>query len=392
MLKNSLIHFFKLESATGILLVLAMMAAMMMANTPLSCYYTDFMDMPVVVSIGSFAIAKPLLLWVNDGLMAIFFFMIGLEIKREVLEGSLSNPSAIAIPAFAALGGMVVPSLIYAWFNYHDPVAINGWAIPSATDIAFALGILTLLGNRVPAGLKLFLLALAIIDDLGAIIIIALFYTSELSVLSMGIGAAMIAILIAMNRKGVINNSAYILIGLILWAAVLKSGVHATLAGVVLGLIIPLKNNKKGFHALEHSLHAPVNFVILPLFAFANTGIGFGNITARDFVDNVTMGIALGLFFGKQIGVFLFSALAIKAGFGKLPHGVTWMQLYGVSVLSGIGFTMSLFIGSLAFENARGAAIALADERLGVLIGSVLSALVGFTLLKITLKSKATDE
>lgn len=385
MLKNSLIHFFKLESATGILLVVAMMLAMLMANTSLTFQYEALMTTPVVVSIGTFTIAKPLLLWINDGLMAVFFFMIGLEIKREVIEGSLSNPSAIAIPAIAALGGMAVPALIYAGFNYNDPVALAGWAIPSATDIAFALGILTLLGNRVPAGLKLFLLALAIIDDLGAIIIIALFYTSELSMTSLIIASSMITLLVVMNRRGVVNHTAYILVGIVLWAAVLKSGVHATLAGVVLGLLIPLKNNKAPFHALEHSLHAPVSFAILPLFAFANTGIGFGNITVKDFTDNVTLGIALGLFLGKQVGVFLFSAVAIKAGLGKLPQGVSWLQMYGVSVLSGIGFTMSLFIGSLAFEDARSMGVALADERLGVLIGSLASAVIGYWIVKMSL-------
>jgi len=388
MLKHSLIHFFKLESATGILLVVAMLMAMLMANTSLYPYYDALITTPVVVSAGTFTIAKPLLLWINDGLMAVFFFMVGLEIKREVIEGSLSNPSAIAIPAIAAFGGMAVPALIYSGFNYTDPHAIAGWAIPSATDIAFALGILTFLGNRVPAGLKLFLLALAIIDDLGAIIIIAVFYTSELSMISLLIGSAMIAVLAVMNRRGVVNHTAYLLVGIVLWTAVLKSGVHATLAGVILGLLIPLKNNKAPFHALEHSLHGPVNFMILPLFAFANTGIGFGNITVKDFVDNVTLGIALGLFLGKQAGVFLFSAIAIKAGLGKLPSGVTWFQLYGVSVLSGIGFTMSLFIGSLAFENARGIGIDLADERLGVLIGSFASALIGFVIVKLSLTKK----
>lgn len=388
MLKNSLLDFFKLESATGIFLVIAMFLAMIMANSFLSSGYDAFITTPVVVSIGTFSIAKPLLLWINDGLMAIFFFMIGLEIKREVIEGSLSNPSAIIIPAFAALGGMIVPSVIYFWFNQYDPVAINGWAIPAATDIAFALGILTLLGNRVPVGLKLFLLALAIIDDLGAIIIIALFYTSELSTTSLIIASGMIMILIGMNRRGVVNHAAYILVGIILWTAVLKSGVHATLAGVILGLLIPLKNNRESFHALEHSLHAPVNFVILPIFAFANTGIGFGNITAKDFVDNVTLGVALGLFLGKQIGVFTFTALAVLVGFGKLPHGVNWIQLYGVSVLSGIGFTMSLFIGSLAFESARGMGLSLTDERLGVLLGSTVSALIGFMILKASLNKE----
>lgn len=385
-------RFFKLESATGILLVLSMMCAMIMANTSLSSFYDLFVSIPVVVSIGEFAIAKPLLLWINDGLMAVFFLMIGLEIKREIIQGSLGNLRAVALPAFAALGGMVVPSLIYVLFNGDNEIAISGWAIPSATDIAFALGILALLGKRVPAGLKLFLLALAIIDDLGAILIIAFFYTADLSIPSLTVASVAIMILMWMNFKGVINHTAYILVGIILWVAVLKSGVHATLAGVVVGLLIPLKNNNQGFHSLEHSLRAPVNFVILPLFAFANTGIGFGNITLKEFTDNVTMGIALGLFLGKQAGVFLFSALAIKSNLGKLPQGVTWLQLYGVAVLSGIGFTMSLFIGSLAFEDARAAGAQLADERLGVLMGSLVSAVFGYIILKISLKKEVAND
>ncbi len=386
---STLSRYLKHESATGILLILSMCVAMIMANTPLSLLYNSFLDLPVVVSMGTFVLAKPLLLWINDGLMAIFFLMIGLEVKREVLEGSLKNPSAIAIPAFAALGGMILPSLTYFWLNQTHPEAMAGWAIPAATDIAFALGILALLGKRVPAGLKLFLLTLAIIDDLGAIVIIALFYTSDLSLISLGIASVMLIILAVMNLKGVTNHAAYILVGIILWAAVLKSGVHATLAGVAIGLLIPLKNNQTQFYHLEHALHAPVNFVVLPLFAFVNTGIGFGNITLKDFTDSVTLGIAFGLFAGKQIGVFIFSAVAIKLGLGKLPDGVSWMQLYGVSILSGIGFTMSLFIGSLAFEDARAAGLPLVDERLGVLLGSFFSALVGYIVLKISLKKEA---
>lgn len=382
MINPSFVNFFKLESATGILLVIATLLAMAMANTPLQPLYDSLTSIPVVVSFGTLVIAKPLLLWINDGLMAVFFFMIGLEIKREVLEGSLQDPKAIVVPAFAALGGMLIPSLIYAWFNWDDPYAIQGWAIPSATDIAFALGILTLLGERVPKGLKLFLLTLAIIDDLGAIIIIALFYTADLSAMSLIIAALMIALLIGMNLRGVINQTAYILVGLILWTAVLKSGVHATLAGVILGLLIPLKNNRHHFHELEHSLHAPVNYAILPLFAFVNTGINFSGVSAKDLYDHVTMGIALGLFFGKQLGVFFFSALAVGMGLGKLPYGVNWKLLYGVSILSGIGFTMSLFIGSLAFQDARGCGVGLCDERLGILAGSLLSGLIGYVVLR----------
>lgn len=389
MIKNTVSNFFKLESATGILLVIATLFAMLMANSSLHTWYASLTEIPVVVSFGELVIAKPLLLWINDGLMAIFFFMVGLEIKREVLEGSLRDPKAIAVPAFAAVGGMLVPSAIYAWFNWGNPSAIQGWAIPSATDIAFALGILTLLGDRVPKGLKLFLLALAIIDDLGAIIIIALFYTADLSITSFVIAASMISVLIIMNIRGVTNQTAYILVGIILWTAVLKSGVHATLAGVVLGLLIPLKNNQTQFYLLEHSLHVPVNYVILPLFAFVNTGIGFSNISAKDFYDSMTLGITFGLFLGKQIGVFTFSVLAVWMGFGKLPEGVNWKLIYGVSILSGIGFTMSLFIGSLAFEGARMEGIALADERLGILMGSILSGLVGYGVLKLFLRKEA---
>jgi len=382
MLRTPLLNFLKLDAATGILLVAATVLAMMMANSPLQSFYASLTSLPVSVSVGSFVIAKPLLLWINDGLMAVFFFMVGLEIKREALEGSLRDPKAIAVPAFAALGGMMVPSAIYAWFNWDNPTALQGWAIPSATDIAFALGILTLLGNRVPKGLKLFLLALAIIDDLGAIVIIALFYTSDLSAVSLFIAAAMIAVLIAMNVRGVVNNAAYILVGTVLWIAVLKSGVHATLAGVILGLLIPLKNNQASFHALEHSLHVPVSFVILPLFAFANTGIAFAGVSASDFFDEVTLGIALGLFFGKQIGVFVFSYLAVRMGFGSLPAGVDWKRLYGVSILSGIGFPMFLFIGSLAFEDARACGAGVCDERLGILIGSFFSGVLGYAFLR----------
>jgi NhaA family Na+:H+ antiporter len=382
------VNFFKLESATGILLVIATLLAMIMANTSLQSFYASLTSIPVVVSFGSLVIAKPLLLWINDGLMAVFFFMIGLEIKSEVIEGSLRDPKAIAVPAFAALGGMLVPSMIYAWFNWNNPDAIQGWAIPSATDIAFALGVLTLLGDRVPKGLKLFLLALAIIDDLGAIIIIALFYTADLSTTSLSIAASMIALLIGMNIKGVVNHTAYILLGIILWIAVLKSGVHATLAGVILGLLIPLKNNKVPFHALEHSLHVPVSYAILPLFAFVNTGISFSGVSAKDFYDNVTLGVAFGLFFGKQMGVFFFSALAVKMGFGTLPEGVNWKLLYGVSILSGIGFTMSLFIGSLAFEDARASGVGLCDERLGILMGSMIAGLLGYVVLRYFLRDK----
>lgn len=385
MLHRTLIDFLKHDSAIGILLMIGTVLAMVMANSPLSHWYDAMIELPVIVSIGEFAIAKPLLLWINDGLMAVFFFMIGLEIKREVLEGNLSDKEKIALPVFAALGGMVVPALIYSFFNWGDEAAMQGWAIPAATDIAFALGILSLLGPRVPVALKVFLLALAIIDDLGAIIIIALFYTSELSVFSLGLAAFLMLVLLFMNKRGVVNHTAYILIGIVLWTAVLKSGVHATLAGVFLGLLIPLKNNKSAFHALEHSLHGPVNYVILPLFAFANAGISFSGLSSKDLVDNMTLGIVMGLFVGKQVGVFLFSAVAIKLGLGSMPEGVRWGHLYGVALLSGIGFTMSLFIGSLAFECTGEMCANYVDERLGILIGSLLSGIAGYLVLRMQL-------
>jgi len=375
-----------MESAVGILLILATISAMMMANSHLADAYEMMMDTPVVIMFGKFSIAKPLLLWINDGLMALFFFMVGLEIKREVVEGSLSDKSKLAIPAFAALGGMVVPALVYTYFNWGNEAAMQGWAIPMATDIAFALGILSLLGKRVPMQLKVFLLALAIIDDLGAIIVIAIFYTSNMSFLSLAIAAIMIFALFMMNRNGVINNTAYILVGIILWTAVLKSGVHATLAGVILGLMIPIKGNKESFHQLEHSLHAPVNFFILPLFAFANAGIGFSTVSAKDFTDSMTVGIVLGLFLGKQVGVLLFTFIAQKLRLGSLPEGVTWGSLYGLAILSGIGFTMSLFIGSLAFECHEGSVCYdLVDYRMGILLGSLISGIVGYLVLLKTL-------
>ena len=381
-LKQSLLSFFKPESAVGVLLILATILAMLMANSPWASLYKDFLDIPVVVSIHEFTIAKPLLLWVNDGLMAVFFFMVGMEIKREVLEGSLNHVSKIALPAFAAIGGMIVPAVIYMVLNWGDPVGMQGWAIPMATDIAFALGILSLLGKRVPAELKIFLLALAIIDDLGAIIVIALFFGKGLSISALMVSGFFIALLMVLNWRGVTNNTIYILLGIIIWAAVLKSGVHATIAGVVVGLLIPLKNNQKSFHELEDSLHAPVNYGILPLFAFVNTGINFSGISSKDLLDSVTIGIMLGLFIGKQVGIFGFSMLAIALKLGKLPDGLRYGHLFGVAVLGGIGFTMSLFIGSLAFECSGDICLNMADERIGILMGSLFSGIIGFFILK----------
>ena len=387
-LKQSLLNFFKGESAVGVLLIIATVLAMMLSNSVFAKAYENFLDIPVVISIHQFTIAKPLLLWVNDGLMAIFFFMVGMEIKREVLEGSLSHVTKIVVPAFAAIGGMVVPALVYIAFNWDDPIGMQGWAIPMATDIAFALGVLSLLGKRVPAELKIFLLALAIIDDLGAIIVIAVFFGHGLSTSALAVSGFFILVLMLMNWRGVTNNTAYILIGVIVWAAVLKSGVHATIAGVIVGLLIPLRNNQKSFHELEESLHGPVNYAILPLFAFVNTGVNFSGVSSKDFVDNVTVGITLGLFFGKQVGIFLFSLLAIVLKLGKLPDGMNLWHLYGVAILGGIGFTMSLFIGSLAFECAGDVCINMTDERIGILAGSLFSGVMGYLVLKWQLKPK----
>ena len=384
-LHHSLLNFFKMESKVGILLILATFFAMLMANSPPNNTYEMMMDTPVVVMFGQFMIAKPLLLWINDGLMVMFFFMVGLEIKREIMEGSLIDRSKLALPAFAALGGMLVPALVYVYFNWGNEGTMHGWAIPMATDIAFSLGILSLLGKRVPMQLKVFLLTLAIIDDLGSIIVIAIFYTSHMSLFSLAIALALIVVLFMMNRYGVVNNTAYIMIGIVLWTAVLKSGVHATLAGVILGLMIPLKDNQKSFYQLEQSLHAPVNFFVLPVFAFANAGISFSTVSIKDLADSMTIGISLGLFLGKQMGVLLFTFIAQKSGFGSLPHGCSWGSVYGLAILSGIGFTMSLFIGSLAFECHSGVCYNLVDYRMGILLGSLASGIVGYLVLRKTL-------
>jgi len=385
--KQSLLNFFKSESSIGIVLIMATLFALLLANSHLAVGYQEFLDIPVVIKIHEFVIAKPLLLWVNDGLMAVFFFMIGMEVKRELLEGRLQDLSKVFVPTFGAIGGMLVPALIYMLFNANNTVAMQGWAIPMATDIAFALGILSLLGKRVPIEMKLFLLTLAIIDDLGSIVVIALFFGHGIAPMALGVSSFFILLLIVMNWRGVTNNTAYVLIGILVWAAVLKSGVHATIAGVIVGLLIPLKNNKKSFYELEKSLYTPVNYVILPLFAFVNTGISFSGVDTKNLVDNVTLGIALGLFMGKQIGIFSFAALAIKLT-SKKPNVMSWGQLYGVSVLGGVGFTMSLFIGSLAFECSGDACINMIDERIGILMGSFLSGVVGYFLLKKTLPNQ----
>lgn len=372
--------FLKLESAAGIVLIAAALFAFILANSPLSHYYNLFLDTPVEIRIGPLLIAKPLLLWINDGLMAVFFLIVGLELKREMLEGELSSASAIALPACAALGGMIVPALLYIGINRGDAIAMDGWAIPTATDIAFALGVLTLLGSRVPLALKTFLVSLAIFDDIGAIIIIAVFYSADINSVSLLVAAVCIALLALLNRAHVCVKMPYLIIGIVMWVAVLKSGVHATLAGVLLAMFIPLAPARKGeaspLKTLESGLHAIVAFGVLPLFAFANAGIDFGLVNPDYILHPVTFGIALGLFVGKQLGVFTFAWLAVKSGLAKLPSGVNWSVLYGVSLLCGIGFTMSLFIGSLAFEST-GDNIFF-DERLGIIFASIISALCGY--------------
>lgn len=381
-------RFFEHETAGGILLIVAAALAMMMANSPLYGHYDLLIDTPVVVSIGDFLLAKPLLLWINDGLMAIFFLLVGLELKRELLEGELSSAKKIALPAVGAFGGMLIPALIYWWVNKDNPVALSGWAIPAATDIAFALGVLALLGSRVPITVKVFLTSIAVFDDVGAILIIAFFYTSKISMFALIVASICCAILFIFNRSGVMTLRAYLFIGLIMWVALLKSGVHATLGGVILAFFIPMSSPRphpeikipSPLKFLEHELHAPVAFLILPVFAFANSGIRFIGMGVEDFIHSVPVGIAGGLFIGKQIGVFLFCALAIKLGMAKLPKGMNWKHLYGVAALCGIGFTMSLFIGSLAFEESG--INAVVDERLGIVFGSLASALLGYFVLK----------
>jgi NhaA family Na+:H+ antiporter len=395
MVIDSLRQFFRLEAAGGVLLVAAAMLALLISNSPLTGLYEAFLDVPVVIQVGALEIAKPLVLWINDGLMAVFFFMIGLEVKREVLEGELSSPEQIVLPAAAAIGGFVVPALIYWFFNQTDSVGDDGWAIPAATDIAFALGVLALLGNRVPVALKVFLVSLAIFDDLAAIVVIAVFYTSELSILSLSLALVGIVVLSVLKWQGVRNVGPYVLIGLFIWVCVLKSGVHATLAGVVTAFFIPMRNETGEYGGsplkhLEHVLHPWVAYMILPLFAFVNAGVSFAGMSWDLLTEGVPLGVALGLFVGKQVGVFLTCALLIALGFARMPAGSNWASLYGVSVLTGIGFTMSLFIGSLAFESAGYGYHA--GVRAGVLIGSALSAVLGYIVLWLSLREPASAE
>ncbi|MGI9947481.1 MULTISPECIES: Na+/H+ antiporter NhaA [Vibrio] len=377
--------FFKMESAGGILLVIAAAIAMTIANTPLGETYQAMLH--------TYVLGMSVSHWINDGLMAVFFLLIGLEVKRELLEGALKSKETAIFPAIAAVGGMLAPALVYVAFNAGDPEAISGWAIPAATDIAFALGIMALLGKRVPIALKVFLLALAIIDDLGVVVIIALFYTGDLSTMALLVGFAMTGLLFMLNAKGVTKLTPYMIVGAILWFAVLKSGVHATLAGVVIGFAIPLKG-KKGEHSplkhMEHALHPYVAFGILPLFAFANAGISLEGVSMSGLTSMLPLGIALGLLVGKPLGIFTFSWAAVKLGIAKLPKGVNFMHIFAVSVLCGIGFTMSIFISSLAFANVSPEFDTYA--RLGILMGSTTAAVLGYALLHFSLPKQASEE
>lgn len=377
-------RFLKLESASGILLLIFACLAIFLANTPLDQVYFNFLEMPVSVQIGAFSIYKPLLMWINDGFMAVFFILVGLEVKRELMIGAISSYQRAIFPAVGALGGMIVPVAVFMLLNWQHPEFQSGWAIPMATDIAFALGVLALLGKRVPFALKIFLLALAIIDDLGAIVVIAIFFSHDLSSTALISALIAIAVLIVLNRMRVTALCAYVVVGIILWASVLKSGVHATLAGVIIGFCIPLKgkNEETPLEDFEHLLAPWCSFVILPLFAFANAGVSLSGMSLGTLASPLTLGIALGLIVGKALGVFSFSYLAVKLGIAKLSDGINFKQIFAISVLCGIGFTMSMFLAGLSFggEESDGELISLA--RLGILIGSGISAILGYTLLK----------
>jgi NhaA family Na+:H+ antiporter len=371
--------FIRHEATAGAVLTLAAILALIVSNSPLSGLYHAALEAPLTVGLGNAVLEKSLGHWINDGLMAIFFLLVGLEIKREALEGHLSRPDQVILPAIAAVGGMAVPALIYALINLERPELLGGWAIPAATDIAFALGALALAGRRVPLSLKVFLLTLATLDDLGAILIIAIFYTSGLSWLALALAGLALAALFTLNRAGVAKVTPYMLIGLVLWLCVLKSGVHATLAGVMLGLAIPLESagGQRIIPRLENILHPYVKFLILPLFAFANAGLSLDGMQLSTLAESLPLGIAAGLALGKPIGIFLTVWLAVKFGLAHLPEGARWRQVLGVACLAGIGFTMSLFIGLLAFRDPT----LIMDVRLGVLTGSLVSVALGLLVL-----------
>ncbi|NMP27698.1 Na+/H+ antiporter NhaA [Rahnella sp. SAP-1] len=389
---NLIRQFLRMEASGGIVLIVAAVIALLMANTSLSNLYLEFLNTPVTAGIGHFMLNKPLLLWVNDGLMAIFFLIVGLEVKRELLEGALSSREQALFPAIAALGGMIAPALIYLSFNGADELARHGWAIPAATDIAFALGVMGLLGSRVPTSLKVFLLALAIIDDLGAIVIIAVFFSHDVSILALTLSLLSIAILVWLNWRGVSQLTPYVIMGIILWLCILQSGIHATLAGVILGFLIPLKTpeGKSPARRVEHGIHPWVAWLILPLFAFANAGVSLQGVSTEGVLSLLPMGIAAGLLIGKPVGIMLFCWISIKLGIAQLPSGVRFKHIAAVSVLCGIGFTMSIFLASLAFGDADASMMIYA--KIGILLGSVLSAVAGYLLLSQVLPAKSVQK
>lgn len=387
-------EFIHHESLAGIALMVATVAALVFSNTPIKPYYLDLLDKELLISFGVFKIGKPLYLWINDGLMAIFFFLIGLELKREFISGHLSNRDTIALPIVGAIGGLMLPAMIYYWFNSDHAQTVNGWAIPAATDIAFALGVLSFLSNRIPRSAKVFLMTLAIFDDLAAILIIAIFYTADISLNAIFLAIIAILILLVLNRSRVKNVTAYCLVGVFLWACVLKSGAHATLAGIVTAFFIPINEkhiDKSPLHRFEHDLHPWVAFFILPVFALANAGLDLKAMSLDFLIHPVALGVGVGLFVGKQLGVFGFCWLAIKCFKINLPKDLSMMGLYGVAILTGIGFTMSLFITSLAFYDPHLHQYSV-DAKLGILIGSILSAIIGFAVIRYAYRDRQEGE
>ena len=382
--------FFKLEAASGLVLLFAAVIALIISNSDLSNAYFDILNSYLKLGVGIFSLKLSVLHWINDVLMAIFFFLVSLEIKREFIQGELSNPKQALLPIVAAVGGMVVPALIYIAINFKDPVTLKGWAIPSATDIAFSLGVLSLLGKRVPLSLKVFLTALAIIDDLGAIVIIAFFYSGEVQYFYLLLMLGCLIILLILNKFNVRNFIPYLIVGLFLWEFTHVSGIHATIAGVLLALTIPHKSSDKKHSGslllkLEHAISPYVAFGIMPIFAFANAGVSLEGVTFASLMSPVPLGILCGLFFGKQIGVFIFSYISIKLNFAEMPNNSDWLKLYGVGILTGIGFTMSLFVGNLAFADAT---THTDGVKIGVLLGSLLSTVFGYSLIFFGSKKK----
>jgi len=387
MLIRAFDRFFRHEAAGGILLMASAIAAMFVANSSFSEGYNSALSSVFSVTVNGDGLSKPLILWINDGLMAVFFFLIGMELKREILEGKLKNPRNVILPGMAAVGGMAVPALIYLGFNYSDPETVQGWAIPAATDIAFALGVLALLGKKAPPALKVFLLTLAILDDLGAILIIAFFYTAQLNVDYLLLALIPLAGLAWENYRGAHRVAPSLLLGTILWVLVLKSGVHATLAGVVTAFFIPLvdKYGKSPLHALENALAPYVLYLIIPIFAFANAGVDLSNIALSDLFGPVPLGISGGLVVGKFVGVFGMTFLLVKFGVARLPEATGWAHIVGLALLAGIGFTMSLFIGGLSFASPE----LMNLVRLGVLSGSVIAAIAGYIILYLAAPKEA---